>query len=222
MNSRKLYIALSVVTVLFVGFGITVLQYGSGILKKKSNDITAIKVENLALDEQQKSLIQTKKDIEKFSELESITKTIVPQEKDQARTVRELIKISNESGTKITNISFPVSTLGQAVKKPVTTQEGGDQKSGTDVQKPAQESTTPTPQTTQVKPVEGINGVYQMEISLQSDSTSPVPYESLVLFLAKLEQNRHTSQVSSLTVTPFTDNRDLVTFNIIINVYIKP
>ena len=61
-----------------------------------------------------------------------------------------------------------------------------------------------------------------MEISMQSDSSDPIPYENLITFLSKLEQNRRTSQVSSLTVTPSVDDRSKVTFSIIINVYLKP
>lgn len=204
-----------------IGLGIGSLYYSNNLLLKKTQGITSIKIESLTLDEQQRSLVQAKKDIEKFSELEKITKTIVPQEKDQAKTVRELVKISEESGITIASISFPSSTLGQAPKKAEPAQNEDTKKSATDDQS-KQAPTATTPQTTQVKAVEGITGVYQMEISLQSDTSDPIPYRNLVKFLSKLEQNRRTSQVSSITVTPNVDDRDLVTFNVLLNVYLKP
>jgi len=60
-----------------------------------------------------------------------------------------------------------------------------------------------------------------MEINVQTDSSRTITYATLLDFLSELEKNRRTSQVKSLTITPSADNRNYITFNVILNVYIK-
>lgn len=188
---------------------IAAVVVGNNMLQKKSNQLASLKLDNRTLDEQQLSLVKAKKDIGQYGDLERIAKTIVPQEKDQARTVREIINIANSSGIKIASVSFPTSNLGQPAPK-VT---AGDK----DTKAPAA-----TPPITQVKPVDNIKGLYLLEINVQSDSNAPVPYSKLIDFLSRLEQNRRTAQVTGITVQPSAKSRDLVTFSLVINVYIKP
>lgn len=219
MTSKRLYIILLACFGLLIVVGVMGVWFGSKFLKKQAAEISALKVESIVLEEQQRSLVQAKKDIQTYAELEQIAKTIVPQDKDQARTVRELIKIAGESGVRISAISFPTSTLGQAAKPTTTAPTNNEGESTPSAPQPA---TPAAPKTTQVKAVEGIPGLFKMEISVQSDPSTPVQYSNLIAFLRKLEQNRRTAQVSNLTVTPSTDNRSLVTFNVLLNVYIKP
>lgn len=192
-------------------FLIAAVVAGDGLLRKKSGDLMALKLENHVLDEQQVSLIQANKDIQKYAELEKTANAIVPQDKDQAKTVREIVKIAAESNIPISSISFPSSTLGQPTAPAAKDASGATAK-----------PTTPTPGITQVKPVEGMTGVYQMEITVQSDSARPVPYSALITFLSKLENNRRTAQVSTISITPFPQNINLITFNLGINVFIRP
>lgn len=215
MTSKRLFYVLCGVLVTLAGLSIAGTVLSNSFFQRETQNIIGLKAESMALDEQQRSLIQAKKDIEKYAELEQIAKSIVPQEKDQARTVREIIKLASESGVPIANISFPTSSLGQAPAKKNT----GTQSSETQTKQPA---TSPTTQTTQVKPVEGIPGVYQLEITVQSAGSNPVPYESLLYFLSRLEQNRRTSHVTNLSVTPSSENRNRVIFNLVVNAYIKP
>jgi len=217
MNSKRLFFVLTGLLLLVSGLVITAVVVGNSALQKKAIELTALKAESKSLEDQQRSLVQAKKDIERYTELEKAAKTIVPQEKDQARTVREIVKFAKDTGVSIANIAFPASTLGQTPLKttPAAPTDGSStQSSGS--------STPATPTTTQVKTVAGIAGVYIMEINVQSDSAKSVPYSRLLDFLKKLEQNRRTSQVSSLTVTPNSDSRDKVTFSLVVNVYIKP
>jgi uncharacterized protein YerC len=199
MNSKKLHY------LLLAGCGLVLLLSGAAIykgnelLKTRSDKLYNLKAESLTLAEQQKTLVQAKKDIETYSEIESIARTVVPQEKDQARTVREIIAIANRTGVSIANISFPSSTLGTQDKKKKT------------------ESTN----TTQLVPVEGIPGVYELEINVQTDANQSITYETLLGFLGELEQNRRTSQVKSLTITPSAEDRSRITFNVVLSVYIK-
>ncbi len=209
MTPKRAYFAMIGTLIVFgLLFGATVVM-GNKQLEKKSARLLELKVDNLTLDEQQRSLIQAKKDIEKYADLHNITMAIVPQEKDQARTVREIINIADAAGVKIGSVTFPSSTLGQTQAKPTTPTEG---------EKPV----AAAPPITQVKPVDNIKGLYALEIKVQSDASAPVPYSKLIDFLGRLEQNRRTAQVTTITIQPSNLSRDLVTFNLAINVYIKP
>ena len=220
MNSKRLFFLLSGIFVLLCGLTLAGVFFGNSMLQKKSTELVALKVESKRLEDQQKSLVQAKKDIEQYTDLENAAKTIVPQEKDQARTVREIVKFAQDTGVSIANISFPASTLGQAPAK-TATPPAADSSSDKNAA-PAPPPPPAAPTTTQVKTVTGISGVNMMEITVQSDSSKPVAYSKLIAFLQKLEQNRRTSQVSSLTVTPNSNDRNRVTFSLVVNVYIKP
>ncbi|MBI1857108.1 hypothetical protein HY003_02865 [Candidatus Saccharibacteria bacterium] len=213
-NAKFLFFVMIGVIVLLASLTVASVVFGDKLLQKKTDQLVSLKLDSKSLDAQQRTLIQAKKDIEKYSDLEKTATAIVPQEKDQAKTVREIIKIAQESNITISNISFPSSTLGQQNKKSTP---------------PTGATTTPnttptkstTPPTTQVKPVEGINGVYQLEINVQTDSNSPVQYQSLLNFLNKLEQNRRTAQVTNISIQPHSKDRNLVIFSFSVNVYIK-
>lgn len=220
MTSKRLFLLLTGCLALLMALGVAGVWFGNNFLQKEAEEISALKVEGVILEDQQRSLVQAKKDIEKYSDLEQVVRTIVPQDKDQAKTVREFIKLADESGIRIAAITFPSSTLGQAPK--TTTPAPAPTEGGAQTPQAQQPATPAAPKTTQVKPVEGIPGLFQMEINVQSDSSVPVPYANLIAFLRKLEQNRRTAQVSNLTVSPSSEDRNLVTFSLILNVYIKP
>ncbi len=182
--------------------------FGEQILNKQSAKLMSLKLDNQILDQQQAALGKANRDLQKYSELGNLAKTIVPQDKDQAKTIREILNIANENDIPLTAITFPASSLGAL---PAAAPTAG--------------STTPavtTPPVSQVKPVDGVKGVYRMEIIVQSDQTNPRPYANLQNFLAKLEQNRRTAQVSQLVITPDAKNISLLSFSLTINVFIKP
>lgn len=201
MNSRKIFYVLIAVLMLVNGGGIAALVYGRKALDSQNNRLTELKVEAKTLEDVQRSLINAKKDIEKYADIEQISKTVVPQEKDQARTVREIIKLAEESGISIASVSFPTSSLG--------VKAGG----GT-----TQATATGNSQT---QKVEGISNVERLEITVSSDTAKPILYTNFLGFLEKLEQNRRTAQVSNINIQPVTDNRNLLTFSLVLNVYIK-
>ncbi len=195
MNSRKTFFALIALLIVITGAGISALVFGNKYLDKQNTKLTNLKLEYQNLDTVQHSLINAKKDIAEYQDLVNTVEAIVPQEKDQARTVREIVNIAAVSGVKIDSFNFPSSTLGNAAT--------------------ANAATT----TSQTQAVEGISGVERMEITI--NSTTPVSYQKFIDFLQRLEQNRRTSQVSSITISPESDNRDYIRFSLIVNVYIK-
>lgn len=203
MNSKLLYFVFIAVLVL-LGGGIFVSAYEANIiLQNRSQKLTELKATNTATEQQQIQLAQNKRDIAKYGDLNKIAQTVVPQDKDQAEAVREIVKLAADSGIpQLTSITFPASTLG-----------------GTGVGA----STIKTSNgLTQVVPVKGIPGVYDLQITVLQDASNKVPYSRFTTFLTKLEQNRRTAQVSSITVQPDTKNTNFVSFTLIIDEFIKP
>lgn len=208
MNSKKLFYLLCVVILLINVGGVAALVYGNKLLVKQNSKLTDLKIEASSLEEVQRSLVNAKKDIQSYSEIESVAKTVVPQEKDQARTVREIVKLASESKINISSISFPSSSLGnKAGTAPAT---------GTAAAPAASTSTN-----TQTQKVDGISNVERLEVTVSSDTSKPVLFTNFVGFLAKIEQNRRTSQITNINIQPVSDNRNFLTFTLTLNVYIK-
>lgn len=208
MTPKRVYF-LMVGAVVLLSLGVIAATFfGDSMLQKQSQKLVNLKLDNDVLDQQQIAVAQAKKDVSTYADLEKIAKSVVPQEKDQAETVREIVKIASDNSIKLGTISFPASTLGATTPKPATTS-----------------GSTPAPAVppvTQVKPVTGIPGVYVMEINIASDSNSPTSYNSLINFLQALEQNRRTAQVTSVTVQPNPQDRNKLTFSLVVDVYLKP
>ncbi len=211
MNTKRFFFVMVGVLSLLVISNVGAVVVGNAILQGKSARLNNFKLDSRVLDEQQNSLNQAKKDIEKYNELVKIAKAVVPQDKDQAEAVREIVKIATDNGIILSTISFPASTLGQAAPK-VTTP--------TDSSTPAPKVTTAP--VTQVLAVEGIPGVFSLQITIQQDASSPITYNKFISFLGSLEQNRRTAQVSNVTVQPNPQDRSLLTFSLTVNAYIKP
>jgi hypothetical protein len=209
-GTKKIYFLMIAVLVILAGMTVGAVVLGSKLLQKKGDELMAQKLDNATLESRQAALKKAKQDIRKYEPEEALAKTIVPQEKNQAATVNQIVSLATATNVRLSSISFPTSNLGQAAPKPVATTDGG-----TTTPKPA------TPSETQVKPVDGIKGVYQLEVNLQSDTSSPSKYEDLLRFLSALESEPSIGQVSSVVVQPTPKDRSIVNFTIILNVYIK-
>jgi hypothetical protein len=204
MNSKRLYyillgaVGLSFIALLGGAYG------ASTILQGQAKAVVDARSKTTALDQQQTQLIRAKASIAKYKEVGDIAKSVVPTDKDQAQTVRELVKIASDNGIKLGNLTFPSSTLGGT---PGAT--GAAAKAGNS-------------DLSQLKPAAGISSVYTLQIVAQSDSSSPVTYDKFIEFLADLERNRRTALVSAVTLTPDAKQPDRVTFTLTIDEYIKP
>lgn len=202
MTAKKLFYGLLAgIGLLVIIIALTVF-YGNQMLIKQNKKLSDAKVQVANLDLVQSSLVTAKRDIEQYSTIEQIAKTVVPQEKDQARTVREIVKIADELGISISSIGFASSNLGSAAKTKAAATDAG---------------TT----TTQTEKVEGLTGVEKLPITVTSDSNKPVSYKNFLLFLERLEQNRRTSQVADVNIQPNADNRNFINFSLKLNAYIK-
>lgn len=188
---------------------------GSLLLQKQANQLTDLKLQTKVLDEQQTSLIQAKKDLTKYKDLQDIAKTIVPQDKDEAKAVREIVQIAQQSGIKIRSITFPSSNLGSTPIASGTTAPSGSA--------PATPKVNPL---SQAVPVKGIQGVYSLEMDIvpDTDELHPVEYYKFLDFLSRLENNRRTAQVSKIKVDPVNSSStsSYVSFTLSINIFVKP
>ncbi|HEV2403377.1 MAG TPA: hypothetical protein VGS08_04200 [Candidatus Saccharimonadales bacterium] len=197
MNSQKLYFGLiGVLIVITIGFVASARQAVT-VLQHRSGILVNLKAKNQAADNQENQLIRDKQDIATYAELNTIAQSVVPQDKDQAQAVRGIVNLAAQSGiSQLSSITFPPSTLGG--------------------------STKPGSKLTQVMAVKGIPGVYDLQITVTQDNTSLVPYEDFITFLSKLEQNRRTAQVSSISVEPDQKHPDMIAFTLQIDEFIRP
>jgi hypothetical protein len=207
MTPKRFFYLQMAVFVLAIALIIGGTVGGNIVLQEKSRKLSDLKVENGSIELQQKALIQAKKDIERYSSLDTIAKSVVPQDKDQAKTVREIVSLAAANHIPIKSISFETSKLGEAPAKP-TTPEGGDAAPKTTI-----------PSVSQVKAVPGINGVFTLPI--QVESAGQVNYTDFLSFLESLEKNRRTAHVGTINLNP-TNNGKTLTFNLTLNAYVKP
>jgi len=193
MSAKRLYILL----VSCIGLGVLVLVggvYGANtFLQQQSKKLVDAKTHAAVLDAKQAQLTKARSDIEKYKDLGTIAKNIVPQDKDQAQTVREIVAVAGSTGIKLGSITFPASTLGGT-------------KAGI----------------SQLIPAKGIGGVYSLDITVQSDTTSPVSYDRFISFLDGLEHNRRTALVKGISITPDTVDASKLSFTLNVSEYIKP
>jgi len=211
MSAKRLhFILIGLIGLLFIGFVASAFGINS-LLSKRANSLTALKAKNLALEQQKLGLIKAKADIEKYAELETITKSIVPEDKSQADAVREIVKIAGENEISLSSITFPASTLGAG---PV---------SASGVASPSPSAASANKKSlSQLQAVKDIPGIYQLQIVVTSDTNKPVPYSKFISFLKALENNRRTALVSNISIQPDPLNPKNLTFTLTLNGYIKP
>jgi hypothetical protein len=213
LDSKKYFYIMSALVFLLLCAIIAGTVVGNMLLKKQSEKLTALKVENKAIDMQQSALAQARRDIERYNELDSIAKSIVPQDKDQAKTIREIVKIAAENRIPIKSIEFDNSTLGDSAAAKAAAGAAAAPAAGG--AKPAQAPAS------QLKAVEGIPGVYTLEIRVVSGGE--VNYQNFLKFLEGLEKNRRTAHVTLISVIPNpADGSRLSSFRLTLNAYVKP
>ena len=216
MTGKRLYLILvGVVSSLLIGLLFGTYKVNS-LLTVESNKLTDLKAATAALEMKQLSLNKAKKQIAAYADLEKISQTVVPKDKDQAQTVRQIVNIAAENNIGLSDITFPASTLGSGPVGATTPAAGNT------AQSPANNADSATNKLSQLQPVKNIPGVYQLTITITSDPNSPVRYNQFLAFLAGLEKNRRTAQVSNISLQPDSKDQNLLTFSLTVNEYIKP
>jgi hypothetical protein len=218
MNPKRSFYLMCVIVVILL-LGIIGGAYGAQVLLKKESDkLVGLKAKVNALSRQETSLKQAKKDIVANTELYNIAKVVVPENKNQAQAVRQVVNLANDNKIVLDSITFPASNLGNGVAgaKPAAgaagTTNGG-----------AASATGGTnPSLSQLVPVLTIPGVYDLQLTVTSSTSSLASYSQLINFLSALEHNRQTALVSSMSIQPDVINHNLFSFSLVLDIYVKP
>ncbi len=220
-SKRLYYLLVGLVGLLLVG--LVVGAYGTNqLLTSRAVKVTSLKAKSLALSQEQLSLANAKQEVNKYSGLLQIAQSVVPEDKDQAEAVRQIVNIAaanNISGVSLQQITFPASTLGAGAAGTATAGAGV---AATPATPSTSSASSSAGKLSQLVPVKNIPGVYDLLITVQSDPQKPIPYSSFVNFLSGLEHNRRTAQISTITLQPNVNNPDLLSFTLTLNEYIKP
>lgn len=220
MNGQRVYyLMIGLITILVIGLFAGAYETNS-LLGSQATSLTKLKAKSKALGKEQQSLISAKRQIKANSDFNAIATSIVPQDKDQAKAVREIVNIASNNGIALGSITFPASTLGASVA-PVP---GASSAAGKAPAKPFANSGSNSKSSalSQLQPVKNIPGVYDLQIMVSGDPSQSVDYNQFISFLADLEHNRRTAQVSAITLSPDPKNAKNLTFSLTLDEYIKP
>lgn len=221
MTHRKLSRILTVLLLILLFGGIFAYNWITGRLATQANTVANLKAEEKALEVQEQAYAKASAELEKYSSLKDQVEKIIPKNKDQAYTLAELYQISSEVGLEIQSIQFNTSNLGIVEPKPKATEseENSEEKDTTETEVAA-------PTITQVEPVEGMPGIYGMNLEVAFNSANPnlpITYGKIIAMLKKLELNRRTLQVSAVNIVPNeTSIGGTFDFSLSLIVYIKP
>jgi hypothetical protein len=189
-----------------------IMVEGMSLLSSRSQQLVDLKVKSETADAQLSNLEQAKKDVEKYSYFKDVAKTVIPNDKDQAEAVLEINQMASQSGIAIQSITFPASNLG--ISTPST---GGTTSAANPAASPISQAT----------PVTGIPGLYSLQLTITPAVGNDVPpaqqvtYAKMLDFLNRIENNRHTAQITQVNIQPGTNNLT-VGFTLVVNIFIKP
>ncbi len=213
MTSKQVFMVLtSVILLLVIGLGVGAYSINS-MLAKQSDELTSLKATSQALSTEQNILKRDKKDIKNYASLNQIAKAIVPQDKNQAEAVREIVNLATKNGITLASITFPASTL----TAPTSTNSGSSANLTT-----PQAVNPKIVKLSQLIPIKSLPGVYELIINVQSSGDQTVPYNNFISFLNDLEHNRRTAQISNIAITPDNKSKGNLTFTLNLVEYIKP
>lgn len=210
MNAKRNRFVLLGLLGLFSLVFVVLCFMGLSMINTKSQGVVQLKLQNKIADDQLASLEIAKKEVQQYAYFKEVAKTVIPDQKDQAATVLEILQIAAAAGISIKDITFPLSNLG-----------------GSSVAAQSSASTaTPQNVISQAKPVSGIPGLYSIELTITPDTGPQVPpanqvtYAKMLNFLKGIENNRHTAQVTQVNIQPVAVTG--VSFTLKINIFIKP
>lgn len=198
MSSKRLFqifcglIILLALAIVIVAYLLVGQFHNRGLHLQDQRQAVAVK------DSQAASLKQAKADIKEYNQLAQIANAIVPKDKDQTQTVREIVKLANEAGIEVGSIQFPQSDLGATGKG------------------------AKSPALSQLEPVPGISGVLGLQITVSSGTNNYVLYSQFINFLSRLEHNRRTALVTSINLQPDLKDSSKISYSIVLEEYIKP
>ncbi|MBI2588962.1 hypothetical protein HYW35_02030 [Candidatus Saccharibacteria bacterium] len=202
----------------FVSLILVSVSLGAGtLLAAKSKKLVELKLQSKIVDAQSSSLAQSKKEVKQYTYFNDIAKTVLPNDKDQAQAVLDILQLAASSGISIASISFPASTLGAKSPAPSNSDKAASSSTQSVI--------------SQAKPVEGIPGLYSIEMTITPETGPNVPagqratYGKLLDFLSRIEHNRRTAQITQVNIQPVSAESgpgQFINFTLNISIFIKP
>ncbi len=225
MNSKRAFYVMCGLILFFLLAMVGGSYEIDGLLTKQSQKLVNAKTKLASLQQQQTELARSKKDIIAYSDLYNISRTIVPENKNQAEAVRQIVNLAARNGVNIGSITFPPSTLGSSPSAASTTTNSSAAALGGG---PSAAGGT-NPSLSQLVKVTNVPGVYvlQLTVSSATGNNGGTSYSQLINFLASLEQNRLTALVSRISISPLKSSSgatstNAFSFELSLNIYIKP
>lgn len=232
MTPKRLFYALlgSVLCMIIGSFGFAYLA--SNWLTSRSTATINLKLDILELRQNQKKGVQASNNLIKYKQDIANLDSVIPTQKDQVDALNQLLKIGDENNITFGSVTFPSSELGNAVAAKPAAATVDETKKADDSSKSA--ATTPAAPAapkktvTQAKPVDGVSGVYEVQVSLgnitQKSTNKGVTYDQLLNVLRSIEQNRRIMQMTNISITPqksLTDTSILYQLTINLKIYLR-
>lgn len=189
---------------------------GLGILSAKNQRLIELKQQIRTVDAQSSNLAAAKKQVEQYSYFNDIAKSVLPSDKDQAQAVLDIFSLADQSGIAIASITFPASSLGAKAAAPASNNAA---------------TAPPASAISQARAVEGIAGLYSLELVISPQTGTSVPdtkrvtYPKLLDFLERIEHNRRTAQITQVNIQPQgggSSPSQFINFTMTINIFMKP
>ena len=220
-DSKTLFYLMLLGIGVFVIIILVTFNYLSSTFTRKSNELAQLKGQVQSLSSQQTRLIVAKQQVKKYSNIKTIVQQIVPQNKNQAATILDIINIAQQNGITLDSITLPSSSLGSSsIPSTAAVPSTSTKASAVAAAAAANSIAIATSQLTQVN---GIPGVYILPIQIAVSNTQhAVSYSNFYNFINALQNNRLTSQINNITIQPSSSNINSITFSFTINIYIKP
>lgn len=222
MSSKRLHtVLIALLVLLFIG--LLGGAYGvNKLLVSETNNLLVLKAKNQALTQEQTSFNKAKKDAQRYENLNKIAQAVVPQDKNQAEAVRQIVNIAAKNNVTLAAINFPASTLGSLPNGTAAPAAGAAAAASAAPSAATSAASNKTASLSQLTALKNIPGVYQLPITINNDAAHSVQYANFISFLSDLEHNRRTSQVQTISIQPDAKNRGYITFSLTLNEYIKP
>ena len=220
-HSRTRLIMLGLLASISVVFFIVAFG-GLTLLASKSQKLVELKQQSKTADAQSANLTTSKKQVEQYAYFNEVAKTVLPGDKDQAQAVVDIFNLADQSGLNIASITFPASSLGTKPAPATSSKDSADNNAATASSESA---------ISQAKAVEGIAGLYSLQLNISPQSGAGVPdskkvtYPKFLDFLSRIEHNRRTAQITQVNIQPQnTDSgpSEFINFTMTINIFMKP
>ena len=214
MTTKKAHFGLlGLLVLVIVAIGLA-MYFSRVFLKSNSDSLVNAKLELYKIDETEYIYRKNQAILQENQETADILASVLPQEKDQAKAVREITQIASDNGLSVKAIRFPGSDL-VITNKPVAAQTQGSTTTP--------QATPSGPTISQAKPVNGLNNVLGIAVEVELTSArsgAQISTDQVLSFLQQIENNRRNIRVTSINFGSSVDEGKTLKIDTLL--FIKP